>query len=389
MDHREGVFGECQKPGGELDLGRFAERLLLFDRVALRSNRLLELNVLCGSFGVDAVVRMLNEGTLTFDANAYGIGSQRTGPLSYEIKTVIGKEHRARSRDFLHEALRAMPNLRAVQREKVGNAVERGLVDLPCDFGAITRRNVRQDLLGNLPSVHASAVLSTSRLVGMRVRPEDVTLKLYDDGDKGYGVETNLLQLGLSEEQTNRVVEGALHAVAETEKKLEQMQLHRAIAAFREDEKSVLEAKINFSFAQLTPEGQQARLARVLRIAGLPDFDAAARGGALDYRRLLEIRASDECIAFRRWLRSVDDASDEEIEDQISGIRTKLAAAARGVPGKTVRVMATSGIGFIPIVGPIAGIAAGALDTFLVEKVLPKPGPAAFLDNEVRSILGE
>ena len=63
-----------------------------------------------------------------------------------------------------------------------------------------------------------------------------------------------------------------------------------------------------------------------------------------------------------------------------------MASMAASPGGKLVRLAATTGIGLIPVVGPIAGAAAGAIDSFLVEKVLPRSGIVAFLTETYPSL---
>jgi len=101
---------------------------------------------------------------------------------------------------------------------------------------------------------------------------------------------------------------------------------------------------------------------------------------------LLEIRESDECREFRNWLPEIGQASDEEIRDHVRSVRTKLGNTAASTQGKAVRLLATTGIGFLPVIGPIAGFVAGSLDTFLLEKLLPKSGPVAFLSKLFPSV---
>lgn len=393
MDHREGVFGECNGPDGAFDIGRFAERLLLFERVALRSVRLQELSAIARAVGVDGLTRLLNSGTLTLDCNAYGIGNRDQEPFNYCVQTIYSPDAIARVGSYLDAVFIGIPGLRQVERTRLGNAVERRVVALPPGFGVQSHRALRADLAANLAVIHEAAVLAASAIVGMKIRPSDLKLQLHLLDDDGQGTrctaESNLLQIGLSVEQAHTIIRGAVLAVAGTEHKLEQMKMHQSICSFRPSDVAVLDAKINFAWSQVVPDAQEKRLARVLQIAGFPDFTSAAAGDGIDFSRLLAARESDECIAFRRWLRTTDDASDEALEGQLSSIRTKLAAAARGAPGKIVRVATTTAIGAIPVVGLVAGAVASALDTFLVEKVLPKPGPTAFLDDAVRSILKE
>jgi hypothetical protein len=386
MDDRASVFGECDDDGGEFDVGRFAERLLLFDRVVLRSKRLRELAPLARAFGTDALVQLLNRGAVMFDCNAYGLGSSDRGPMSFELRVVRGQNNAAGAAGFLRAALKELPELREMQKNALRNAVERQLAPLPQDFGNATLRHARRDLEANIPSIRTGALLATSELVGMKVRPVDLTFHVHG-GDGTFRVESNLLHLGLDEAQAHAVARGALLAVAGTEYKLEQMKVHKSICIFREHDVAVLDDKLQYAWDQLNAGAQLRRFGRVLRLRDFPDFSGAAKVGGVDFARLLDGRESDQCSAFRRWLRETDKITDEELQAGTRSVREMLGDAARSIPGKLVRLAVTTGAGLLPVVGPATGAAASAADSFLVEKLLPRGGPHAFLDDAVRSIL--
>jgi hypothetical protein len=88
---------------------------------------------------------------------------------------------------------------------------------------------------------------------------------------------------------------------------------------------------------------------------------------------------SKECSEFRTWLRNLDDFDEAELKDRLTGLKARLGNAAHTRSGKVLRLAATSGIGMVPVIGPIAGAAAGALDSFVLEELLPEAGPVEFL----------
>lgn len=106
----------------------------------------------------------------------------------------------------------------------------------------------------------------------------------------------------------------------------------------------------------------------------------------MDVQKLLKTRDSAECRAFREWLSTVEDVTDAEIKEMVSSLRSKMASIAASPGGKLVRLAATTGIGLIPVIGPITGAAAGAIDSFLVDKVLPRSGIVAFLTETYPSL---
>jgi hypothetical protein len=82
----------------------------------------------------------------------------------------------------------------------------------------------------------------------------------------------------------------------------------------------------------------------------------------------------------------VDQLEDADVLAEIHKIQDVVARAVRSGPGKAVRFLGTTGLGFVE---PISGTIAGALDTFLVEKVVPEPGPTAFLGRLYPSVFKE
>ena len=67
-------------------------------------------------------------------------------------------------------------------------------------------------------------------------------------------------------------------------------------------------------------------------------------------------------------------------------MKNKLASLAGRSGGKAVRLVATTLIGNIPVAGLFLGPAAGAIDSFLVDRVLPQSGVFAFLTDMYPSL---
>lgn len=148
----------------------------------------------------------------------------------------------------------------------------------------------------------------------------------------------------------------------------------RGVTAFR---------KFAGLIAPLNPQTVEKQFERVIELTDVPDFKP---GQKVNIELLLRVRDSAECREFREWLPTLEDRTDAEIRDAVSAIRAKMALLASSAGGKLVRLAATTGIGLIPIVGPIAGAAAGAIDSFLIEKLLPRSGIVAFLSETYPSL---
>jgi hypothetical protein len=109
-------------------------------------------------------------------------------------------------------------------------------------------------------------------------------------------------------------------------------------------------------------------------------------GQRIDVDALLKTRNSSECREFREWLCTLPDVSDSDIRKMVAGVRNKAASLVSSVAGRVVRFAATTGIGLIPGAGLIAGPAVGAIDSFLVDRVLPRSGVVAFLTETYPSL---
>lgn len=389
MDPRESVFGECVTTANTFDLGRLAERLLLFERVVLRSQRLSELPTIVEAFGVEAVIHLLNEGVIRFDCCAYGVGDKNRELYAYELTSFQGIDHRAQALRFLKPVLKQIHDARKVQRTKLENAVDRSLAVVPDNFGREALAQTRRDILGDLPSIRAGVVHAASEFVGMNIRPNDFELTFRPD-DAGWCADTNLARLlGGKDAEAHRIIRSSLLAVAETEKRCELMRSFGSISDFREREVIMLEEKAQRVWTEDNANAQADRMTRVLHLKGLPDIPAAAAANKIDFKKLLHARASEECTQFRRWLRSIDDVSDADLLQRMSSVRSVLARVADSPVGKVLRLAVTLLPGVLlqePSLNLAASAAASSIDTFLLGKLLGKAGPLAFLDDTVTTI---
>jgi len=62
---------------------------------------------------------------------------------------------------------------------------------------------------------------------------------------------------------------------------------------------------------------QENSLTRVVEIAGLPTFE----GATINVPQLVELRSRPECVQFRDWLARMQDASADDIKEQVNSVR--------------------------------------------------------------------
>jgi hypothetical protein len=135
--------------------------------------------------------------------------------------------------------------------------------------------------------------------------------------------------------------------------------------------------------ASQNPDAAEGQFKRTLEIADVPDFEPNQR---VDIDRLLRVRESDECRAFRDWLSKAGDLSDAQIRDLTQGIKNKLSSLAQSKGGKAVRFMATTGLGLIPVAGFALGPALSFVDSFLVDRALKESAVLVFLSDSYPSL---
>lgn len=391
MRAKNAVLSDCLDEAGSFDIGILAERLLLFERVVMRSTKLTEISSLAEAFGAERLTRLLNEGALAIDSLAYSIANNELSPLRYRIISIQDAAPDASKRRHLDRLLGQLTQLRVGQHRRLAllNAVERAIVRPPEGFMVRALRGLRRDLEADIPSVRTGALLAASTRAGVSIRPNDLELRFRADGPDEFRAETNLMRLGFSEEDTHAIARGTLLAIATTEKKLEQMRVYRAITEFRENEVVILDEIANYDWTDAVVADVQAdRLRRVLRLKGFPDFSRAAARGQIDFKALLAARAADGWGEFRSWLASLDQHSDAELQRQMDSILPAILAVSSSPGFKLIKFA----LGKLPSPVSLEGAeiavdAAAAAAERMLEAPLARAVPLAFLDDKVGSIL--
>jgi hypothetical protein len=129
---------------------------------------------------------------------------------------------------------------------------------------------------------------------------------------------------------------------------------------------------------------QDERFRRIVSLLDLPEvpLDPAH----FDVERFLSVLASTECLDFRNWLAQASDWSDEQVADRVRSLRQTFARHCQSMGGKTLRLLASTGLGLIPGVGTIIAAVQSGLDTFVLDKVLKQSGAIAFLRSSCPSL---
>jgi hypothetical protein len=401
MDLRDRFFGPIHSVQEDLetidvDFGDLVRKLVLSEEVVIQSNRLAEFPLLVRKFGYDGVKELLKSKRCRVHCDALTIGQtgQTTAlqsrakkgalPLgSYCFDVVRVADRRALVHDGL-QAINEVPGLTARQSKKLRKLIASSLVDPGDDAGVQGSAQLATDLAANSPILKTSVALAVRRQFDRVVAPQDIELTVEPIDDTDWRTESNIGQLvGLEPEEAHKVVGQGLLGVGGLNLRIEAMQRYEAVTGFGNDDLPLMEAKLSFLARQLDPDVQAERFERVVELVGLPGADPDPSVHDVDLARLLEVVADDEAREFRRWLRGVDALDDKAVEAEIHKIRDVVSRAVHSDFGRTARFLGTTGLS---VVEPVSGTIAGALDHFLVDKIVPEPGPTAFLSRLYPSV---
>jgi hypothetical protein len=272
--------------------------------------------------------------------------------------------------------------LKNAERETVEQTIISGLLRPRPEYGPELQAQVEADVRSNSPALRAAIEKKLTDEFGKLPKPPDVHVE--EPEPRVFRIVTDLPRAyGLSDEKTHDTIQQCVFGVANLDQRIADMSAYSAIIGFTEAEAPLLFGKLAGIVAQQNPRPLEEQFARVVTLAGLPHFASARK---VNVEKLLEVRESKECIEFRSWLTKVGTISDEEVVSMIKGIRNRLGAMVDTGAGKVLRFAATTALGLIPGAGMVVGPVAGALDSFLVEKVFPSSGVVAFLAQKYPSL---
>jgi hypothetical protein len=374
------------------NLGALVRRLILFGEVVIDSYGMRELPVLIEALGPEQFVQLLESGAVRIRADGWVLGEVGNDaaalgrdaplpPLSFALGALVpAQEYRKDTMSRHLGEIRAMP-LDLKTSKRVRQTILDSVTPFPENPGQLTMDQLPTDLTMRLDLVRA-ATDSALREYGDRdPQGVDYSIRFHQETEDVFRAETDIGQrFALAEEEVDRVLERAVLGVGALNERFELMEAYNAVSGLREEELRLLDAKLAGVIRQVDPDRQEERLSRVLELANLPDPETAE--GTVNVERLLAAREGEELVEFRHWLRTLDDATDNDIRERVNSVRERISEAVYSTTGKAVRLAATAAADLVPF----GGVVAGTLDEFVLEKVLPEPGPVSFLSSAYPSL---
>jgi hypothetical protein len=371
-----------------IDLSQLLSRLLFFDEVIVRSIRMRELPFVIKAFGVDGLEELLNRGILKLSSDTVSLATdihrngKRELPLFQFSQGIVDISDRDKLiSDGLH-CLMEVSGLSNQRRAALSDFILKTALRPSLDYGTNLLAQVRTDLKGNVKLVRSILVKGHPELSG---KFDNLNVSLEETSPSVQRFNTNLQELlGISREQEHQMLGTAVLTVSRINQQIADMQEYNAISSFEEGDASLLFGKIAGVIAQYSPQVEESSFLRVIEIVGIPELLASGR---IDVNKLLQVRESNECREFRAWLSSTDQLDDAELKRLLIGVRARAGAFIASPTGKVVRLAVNAALGLIPGYGTAASLAEGALDNFLLDKLLPSSGVLSFLSQSIPSVI--
>ena len=385
-----------------VDLSAFLLRLFLFDTYILHSVWLEDLYLLVDAFGVDGLTLLLQENALKLYCESYTVGETGRvradlnfsdnakrlplGSYSYSVIRVKDQDERIRQKI---DAFAQIPG-HATASKRLAEEIEKRIIPMPGEFSRLVFEGFYSDLRTRSALVKKGVEAELRRL-GIKPRRLQVAVEETDVED--FRLSSNMPgAFGLSEKVVHGIGDRALMALVNLNWKMATMKTHLALVGLNPADQQLLDGKLDLLAALIEPHTKlESQFHRVISLFDVP----IARLGQhkLNAEKILRLRESDECRAFRDWLARADDFTDHEIETRMAGFRATLKAALTSSYGRIIRFIVSNGLQNLAtaqMANPAAGIAVSlgidALDTFLLERLAPKDAVLSFLGDEYPSV---
>jgi|GEM_PF-4376553 hypothetical protein len=363
-------------------LDEFIEKMLIYNKVIVSSQRLNEVVFFIQNFGLDQTIELLKSGCIEFHndimqvASFNDAGNEKAKRCRMNIASVYQEKH-------LPGCLTKIQKETGLNRRKF-RVLERELLPLvkvyPDEVHGEHFTQFHNDIVNNLNTVKASISGRIKLKSGIDVPVQDIRFEIVEKSSGIYTYDTNVDKLlSITEEERHSIIVSSLLAFDSFNQRFLEMKFFDAINGFNEFNKEILEGKVKFLYESINVNEPIDNLRRVIEFSGLPSFEEI-EPGKFDLTELLKLKGSKEIKGFRSWLEDTAGASDDEINEMISSFKAKAGEFYNSKAGKILRFFITTGSDFII---PFSGAGLGLIDNFLLERVLPDNQALAFLNNKV------
>lgn len=397
------ILSPCASWGANGEITNFnphtiLENLLLFDAYIVQTQRLREIPFLINAFGVEGVKALFKSGLIKIYFNPTYILSSPPNDRAYiqttNSNTIIcsydfGLAHLSNLRNIVSKEMADGLNVVSVKEKdkiKIKEGIAKSLLPFDENEGTTTLKQIKSDLLNNTNMIKKSVLMACKKQLPKCPIFNDFNLTFEEVPNVGHYAITNLPNIAnIDTSIVHKIIESGVLANAHLNLQFERMAKYKASFGIPETEIEVLDNRIQSLYLPSNPSNQIEAFHRVINLSGLPDLSKLDLTSKFSLEHFLDVRNSPDCTEFRHWLSQTTEFSDEELQDKLQILKSKLAGFVNSNFGRSIRWATSTGLGLIPG-GAFIGPAFGALDTFLTDKVLPSRGPVAFLGSQYSSL---
>jgi hypothetical protein len=371
----------------DVDLDGLVRRLLLFDKYVLVSVRLSEFPILARRLGYGQLRDLLSANIIEIRCECLqlaqtaqsGMFGDPVLPLfSYQFHWIDAHD----KEKYIHDGLQELHGVEGLKHKDVlrlKSAIVESIRPLPPDIKPQLFPSFENELAHNPNLLRKS--IETEIHNRLAVDHVPFSLTLHQESAETFRVETDIsVLLKVGEVEAHRIVEAGIMGVAGLSQSIGEMKAYSALSGFRDEELPLFRHKLGFMVDVASSQSREHNLQRIVDIVGLPQV--SENEWEISVERLLKVRESSEAREFRDWLGGIGTATDAEITERVAGLRNLAGLKTGGHLGKAMRFLVTTVAGLYP---PL-GIPLTVFDQFILDKLLPRSGIAAFVNELYPSI---
>lgn len=384
-------YGNPKTGGLPIDINTILEDLLLNDEIIIDSLRFAEISELIKIIGIDSTFELFNNGYIKvlldpMDGAFRNVNSaeQPLQPNEYNFIVFRMGDYR----EYIHNAFQNLETLLGQGGKKfikLKGLIAQNLLKYDDTADNVLLEQTKIDLSdGEFPLQNLEYVLQQERIKVDENFRNKIRATIDWKSANMFITENNLTEIAnLDDSKAREIIQKTIFGISSYNKKILEMRAFDTRNEFKENEMFVLNNKLDTLSNINSSSKDKVALNRVLSLKNIPQINLS-KGASIDIQKFVKIKNSKECKEFREWLRTINDrTTDEEILSYINSFKGKLANFYNSTSSKTIRFLANTAVGLL---SAPASIGLGALDTFLLEKILPENGIVSFVNNKIPSI---
>jgi hypothetical protein len=334
---REKILAPCSPNNdpSNVDVGLLIERLLLFDKFIMETRRLHELPVLCKIIGLDDTIRILNSGALQFHFNPRPVACINTCSGYFKgahgLDIIPGIDFRYTNLTYRDKILSDNLSQTITKLELKGRKarllhelVSEKIIPPISDEGRIAQGIITETIYSDIGLVKKGMAKTIKAKIGIIINPDEFEMSVHQD-EKGAVFTTDLMQkLNIDETTMRDILSRGSFLASPLAHGLEILKLHNAAIDLSPNDLIMANTTNAILLGDTTP--YVTRLRRLLKLANLITPSEPGINPHFNIRKLIQIRKTPECKAFRELVIDSNSKSDEELLDYFSDIRARAGS---------------------------------------------------------------